>query len=121
MDDQLKLPLDEDEIQRNFSKFHAKNPRVYQLFCRFTQQMRDSGFEHGGAKMIAERIRWETGVVTTSDPPIKLNNNYTSRYARMWMRDYRAPGFFRTRELAARSIDSVFGAALHYESEARDV
>ncbi len=114
MNHQFSLDLEADRIQANFEKFHAENPHVYQLFCRFTQQMRDSGCEHGGAKMIAERIRWETGVVTTSDPPVKLNNNYTSRYARMWMRDYRCAGFFRIRELAAKSVDSVLGAALHY-------
>ena len=112
--DQLELPLDEDEIQRNFERFHAENPRVYQLFCMFARHMISAGCEHGSASLIAERIRWETSVVTTSDPPVKINNNYRSRYARMWMHDHNMPGFFRTRELAARSIDSVIGAALHY-------
>ncbi len=104
-----------DRIQANFERFHAANPRVFHLWGRFTLQMIRAGFKRGSASLVAERIRWETGVATTSDPPIKLNNNYRSRYARLWMRENPTrAGFFRTRELADSSSDSVIGAALHY-------
>lgn len=113
---QLDLNLSgDDRIQANFEKFHAANPRVFDLWGRFTLQMIRAGFKRGSAKLIAERIRWETGVATTSDPPVKLNNNYTSRYARLWMRKNPTwAEFFRTRELADSSADSVLGAVLHY-------
>jgi hypothetical protein len=114
MTDQSTLPFG-DQIQANFEKFHRDNPRVWQLWCMFTNQMIKAGFEHGSAKLVAERIRWETSVETTSDPPVKLNNNYTSRYARLWMEACPGwKGFFRTRNLSANSVDSTIGAALHY-------
>ena len=113
---QLDLNLSgDDRIQANFEKFHAANPRVFELWGRFTLQMIRAGFKRGSASLVAERIRWETGIATTSDPPVQLNNNYRSRYARLWMRKNPTwAGFFRTRELAAGSADSVMGAALHY-------
>ena len=112
---QAEMDLSVDQIQRNFERFHKANPRVWMLWCRFANEMIYAGCRHGSAKLIAERIRWETSVVTTSNPPVKLNNNYTSRYARRWMlcNPDRAH-FFRTRALAANSADSVVGAARAY-------
>ncbi len=113
---QLDLNLSgDDRIQANFEKFHAANPRVFELWKMFTMQMIRAGFKQGSASLVAERIRWETVISTTSDPPVKLNNNYRSRYARLWMQENPTwAGFFRTRGLAASSVDSVIGAALHY-------
>lgn len=97
-----------DQIQINFEAFHAENPHVYGLFCKFTGQMLSRGLKHGGAQLIIERIRWETTVVTTSFPPVKINNNYGGRYARLWMHEHpHYKGFFRTRELLASSVDSI--------------
>lgn len=114
-DRQIPLPLSRDEIQRNFERFHAENPHVYALWHRFTREMIEAGFQRGSAKLVAERIRWETAITTTSEPPVKINNNYRSRYARLWMdRNPLYGDFFRTRELNAASVDSVLGAVLHY-------
>jgi hypothetical protein len=97
-----------DHIQKNFEKFHRDNPRVYYLFKRFAKQWMNVGYEHGSAKQIYERIRWETAVETTSNahPTLKINNNYTSRYARMWHDEHpEYPNFFRTRQLHPHSSD----------------
>lgn len=97
-----------DQIQKNFEKFHRENPRVYILFCQFTRRMINAGLKNGSARLVLERIRWETAVETVPDKPVKLNNNYTPRYARLWMNDHpEFPDYFRTRVLSANSVDSV--------------
>lgn len=72
-----------DHIQQGFENFHRDNPEVYQLFDKFTHRMIGSGFQHGSTSLIAERIRWETSVETVGEI-VKLNNNYRSRYSRLW-------------------------------------
>ena len=82
---------------REFFRFHRENPQVYTLFDRFTRQVIARGHNHFGVASIIERIRWETGIVTTGDI-FKINNNHRAYYARLWMRmnpEHR--GFFRTR------------------------
>lgn len=97
-----------DRIQSNFEQFHAENPHVYDLFDRFTREMMAAGVKLGSASLVAERIRWETAVRTASAQPVKINNNYRSRYARLWMARNPAHGrYFQTRELRAASLDSV--------------
>jgi len=98
-----------DVIQQNFERFHAENPHIYDLFDSFAREMiRRLGAASAG--MIFERIRWELSVVTHSDQPVKLNNNYRSRYVRLF--EEKNPkakeiGFFRTRRLSSDTIDST--------------
>jgi hypothetical protein len=97
-----------NHIERQFWIFHAQNPHIYALFCRFAQQAVDRGYDHFGAGMIMQRIRWETTVETVTAPgeePLKINNNYNAYYARLWMRDHPWPvGFFRLRELPSGEV-----------------
>ena len=97
------------DLELKFEKFHAENPHIYHLFCRFAMegaQVRD----HYSVAAIWERIRWHIDVETREDmenpddpgKPLKLNNNHKAYYVRMFHKDYpRMDGFFRTRELAA--------------------
>lgn len=96
-----------DLIQRNFERFHQDNPHVYALFDRFARELMARG-QHGSAKLIFERIRWEMRITTATDQPVKLNNNYSSRYARLWeRRNPHHEGFFRTRRLSEQTSDST--------------
>jgi hypothetical protein len=80
-----------------FEKFHAENPKVYELFSKFALQAIAAGRTRFGARMIWNRIRWYTAV-ETSDPDFKLNDHHSPYYARMFMRDHpRYEGFFETR------------------------
>ena len=97
----------EHEIDTHFRAFHRDNPSVFRLFCKFTLEVISRGFMHYSAKGVLERVRWETSLETV-DPgafepegrPLKINNNYSSRYARLFMQKYpQYEGFFRTREL----------------------
>lgn len=96
-----------DLIQIHFEEFHRKNPEVYRLWDRFTRRMIARGFRHGSASLITERIRWETSVETDGEP-VKINNNYRSKYSRLWERNNpQHAGFFRKRELQPRSVNSM--------------
>jgi hypothetical protein len=95
-----------DKIQTDFENFHNSNPEVYKLFDRFTKQMIEAGHTTGAGKLVTERIRWETSVMTVGEP-VKINNNYTSRYARLWEeRNPQYEGFFRKRVLHTTSANS---------------
>ena len=90
-----------NRIEAAFWTFHAKNPKVYELFDRFTRYAIGRGRKNFSVSIIVERIRWETTIETT-DGDFKINNNYRAYYARLWMRDNPLyAGFFRTRELRA--------------------
>lgn len=100
----------EDKIQEDFERFHAHNPRVYRLFDRFTRECIAKGQRRGSAKAIFERIRWEYQVELRDSLATvpKLNNNYTSRYARLWCEfNPEHKGFFRKRKLSPISANSV--------------
>jgi hypothetical protein len=81
-------------------EFHKENPKVYELFDKFTREAIASGRQHYSAYAIFEVMRWHTSVVTKSEEDFKLNNNHRPYYARYFM--YRNPqykDFFQLREL----------------------
>jgi len=87
-------------IQERFEEYHHENPRVFELVVRFARQARDAGHATYGIKSIWERVRWHMSIETQDPDGWKLNNNYTSRYARLVMDECPdLDGFFNTREL----------------------
>ena len=85
-------------LLEKFEIYHAENPVVYELFKEFARKARNAGFDSYSSKAIFERLRWHMNIETKGDP-FKLNNNYTSFYARMMMDDLPAYNtFFNTRE-----------------------
>lgn len=79
-------------IRQAFIDFHTANPEIYDLFARFTEEALRSGMKKVGAKFVFERIRWELYVATTgagwcvaTKRDLKLNNNFTAWYARLYM------------------------------------
>lgn len=88
-------------IQERFEAFHEANPDVYDELVRYTREMLATGRRAFGIEMPYGKLRWERNI-RTSDPSstFKLNDHYTSRYARLIMR--REPdleGVFETRRL----------------------
>lgn len=85
-----------------FWRFHERNPRVYALLVAFARRAKAAGAARVGVRMLWERMRWEVQV-ETADPAgdeWKLNDHYTSRYARLLMaREPDLRGLFETREL----------------------
>jgi len=94
--------MESKNLDQKFNEYHTQNPNVYDLFKRYSIQLKESGHKHYGAKTIMERIRWHIDVESKGDK-FKINNNYTSRYVRMLVAEIPAfAEFFRTRELLSR-------------------
>jgi hypothetical protein len=67
---------------KQFARFHQENPRIYILFRKYAQQMRNAGRDYYSAKCIMERIRWHENVETAGDS-FKISNSVTSCYQRL--------------------------------------
>jgi DNA integrity scanning protein DisA with diadenylate cyclase activity len=84
---QLSILSPPSTIDQAFWNFHRKNPQVYQKIIEMTRAAKQRGKRKIGMKMLFEVIRWEHLVHTRSDD-FALNNNYTSRYARLLFEEY---------------------------------
>lgn len=90
-------------IGERFEAFHVANPWVYDALVTLAREMVARGRNRVGVKMLFEVLRWEW-YRATADPSseFKLNNNYTSRYARLIAEcEPDLVGVFETRELKA--------------------
>ncbi len=101
---QLRLPPDRDaSIQERYEAFAAANPHVYRRLVQLARDLVARGHRKVGMKMLFEVLRWEHAM-TTDDPTsdFKLNNDYTSRYARDIMdAEPDLDGVFEIRRLTA--------------------
>jgi hypothetical protein len=69
-------------IQRRFEEFHSHNPWVYAALVELTRDLHRQGVDRVGVKMLFEVLRWHYIRATAGDE-FRLNNSYTSRYARL--------------------------------------
>lgn len=67
----------------------SENPEAYELFEKFALQMCWNN-QRFGAKMVAERVRWETKLMGKDKDGFKWNNNYTAYVARKFMKNHSA-------------------------------
>lgn len=94
-----------ESIAERFRKFDEANPWIAEALVRLA---RDWVVRHGddariGIKMLFEVLRWQwhMSVVDTGEP-YRLNNDFTSRYARKIMEEHSdLEGVFETRRLRA--------------------
>lgn len=87
------------DLEGEFLSFHSNNPAVYTLLVQLAFEAKNAGKNKVGIKMLWEVMRWKMYLATTGTD-FKLNNNYTSRYARLIMTSVPALyGMFNTREL----------------------
>lgn len=92
-----------DDLKEKFKEYHKQNPGVYKRLVELTKQAHEKGKTRVGMKMLFEVVRWNE-FLQTNDPDFKLNNNYTSYYARMIMHQHPEFGeIFETRTLRSHS------------------
>lgn len=107
MTDQLALNWADENA---FERFHAANPRVYEVLVRLAREwVGRTGRHKLGIATLYERTRWEIALAT-SDPDFKLNNNFRAYYARLIMlREPDLDGLFDLR--ASEADEWIAGVA----------
>ena len=76
-----------DQLYAEWLDFHRDNPEIYQLICRFTQELINIGRKRYSMNGVFERIRWHTAT-TTSDKNFKMPQNHRAHYSRLWLDDH---------------------------------
>lgn len=69
-------------LQERFEQFHAANPWVLTALIALAESAKAHGEKRVGIKALFERLRWSYARATVGDA-WRLNNNHTSRYARL--------------------------------------
>jgi hypothetical protein len=77
----MQLALLDDPIDIAFNEFHHANPQVYRQLVTMSRAWKDKGNQKCSMDMLFHVLRWEYNIKTTGEG-FKLNDHYTSRYAR---------------------------------------
>lgn len=88
-------------IDEAFDEFDRNNPHIYRNLRFLARQALHAGRKRIGMKFLFERLRWEYCVRTNhKESEFALNNNFTSRFARLLMREEpELAGIFEVRGL----------------------
>lgn len=92
--------FDKKTIQDRFENFLNKYPFVWELFKAQVFRAKTHGFKRVGSKAIVEYLRWQARFNRLAGEDFKINNDYTSRFARKFKEEY--PGYpieFEERQL----------------------
>lgn len=83
---------------RQFLAFHAKHPEIWRLFRGTSDRLAKAGFTQYSARGVCHYIRAHIAL-ETNDRRLKINNNFTPLYARLYhLARPDLGGFFRNRE-----------------------
>lgn len=91
------------EVQRREKarEFLRRNPEVWSLFVRFTEEKIKAGFKHYSVRGIWHRIRWETPAGDDGVERFKLGDHHAKYFGEGFMKCFPMyEGFFRSRESA---------------------
>ena len=87
-------------IQERFEAFHKRHPEVYEQLLDLCIQWRRAGRSAWSIKGAWEVLRWQRHVFRDPGSTFLINNDYTSRYARLLVREHpELEGLFEMREL----------------------
>lgn len=103
--DQLDLLYGEmRNIEQAFWKFDKQNPRVYRMIVNLARTAKQAGRERYSMHTIFELIRWHHDIELKSREPFKINDHFSSRYARLVMsREPDLCDFFEIRKLRSKT------------------
>jgi hypothetical protein len=95
-----QLSLLPDPIQEQFVEFHHANPTVYSALVSLARQWKSAGHDRCSIDMLVHLVRWDYGTRTDTRDGFKINDHFTSRYARLIQANERdLAGMFSTRAL----------------------
>jgi|TARA_B110000902_G_scaffold237149_1_gene283931 hypothetical protein len=91
------MSLAQTRLEKDFQKFHLKNPAVWTEFKRYAFEAIESGRQHYSASFIVNKIRWDSAINTSKTNAFKIANATSPYYARLFHKSFPAyEGFFKT-------------------------
>ena len=75
-------------IQEAFENYHHDNPKVYEFFKKYSFLAIERDYKKYSAKQILGRARWHLEFEAKGDCEYKINDAFTSRYARLFASDF---------------------------------
>jgi hypothetical protein len=103
----MSATLPEASIERRFVVFHEANPHIYDSLVALAREAKARGAMKLGIEQLWAVMRWQRHDYRVSDESstYRLNDHYTSRYARLIMRrEADLDGIFDTRSLRTPSV-----------------
>ena len=92
-----------DKLALEWQKCKAKHPGLLVQLAGLARELKRAGHPRYSMDGLFHILRWETRT-STGDLGLKINNNYSGRYARKFHDDFpEHDGFFRTRVIKGRS------------------
>jgi hypothetical protein len=76
------------ELVDKFNRYHRKNPKVYELFHKFSKEVISTGRSRYSAWAIIQRIRWHVDIKTEDPSGFKINNDYIALYTRLLIKEH---------------------------------
>lgn len=87
-------------IKESFEEFNKKNPHVYDMFKGQVYRAKSKNRSKVSSKAIINWMRWEVSINTKSADVYKINDAFTSHYARLFIKDHpQYADMFELREL----------------------
>jgi hypothetical protein len=93
--------ISQRSIETRFRDFHTANPDVYTELVAMSRQLKERGYRRIGIELVFAAYRWNRMMRSTADDyGFKLNDHFTSRYARLIMQqEPDLAQMFKTRSL----------------------
>jgi hypothetical protein len=100
---------DRTSLYEEWRAYHEMNPQVYQLICKYAQEVIDRGWKKYAIATIWERLRWHVTVEVQTADDFTLPNNHRAYYARYWLEQHpEHPDFFQTCALRSEGEGGPF-------------
>ena len=98
-EDEFFKMLNKSRLGRKWLRWHNLNPEFYRLFERYTLQAIYRGHLKLSGWLIANRVRWESSIVTKGDD-YKISNDFIALFTRLFMiNNPQYIGFFETKQM----------------------
>ena len=92
-----------DVKKQEWWEWHKRNPHVWEMFERFTQEAIARGVTKMSHWLVINRIRWEVSVSTFGNE-FKISNDFIAFYARLWKAKHPAhQDIFNTKKMKGES------------------
>ena len=92
------------DTYNDWLEFHTANPKIYELYCKYVDEVIDRGFKKYGSTTIWGVMSMDLAEKAGTKNIFSLPRKYCAYYARYWMeRHPEYPKFFKRR---SRTIGS---------------